>query len=174
MRQQGWRPLPGLLISKCPLCLGICPGDRHGHWWQWCRAVSSLFGMRYGGNGYENAFQTVNQGTKGSVECVTISVVITFIIWAIWVDCLWCQSSQSPVTVILLLDFEQPWTQSTLVFMLWTLIALGILRVSYTLPVTKWSLPFLPLSTSGLCSISHLTTLPSQRWEGWDKPSNPM
>lgn len=71
-------------------------------------------------------------------------------------------------TVILLLDSGRIWTQSILVF-----ASCALFCVFGGVPVHKWSLLFLPLSTSGLYLISHLIILLSERWESWDKTSNP-
>ena len=100
---------------------------------------------------------------KGPIACVTIFMIITFSFWVSWVDSLGSQSSQSPE------QSSYCWTLDGSERSLYLSLPHVPDFVSFGVPVHKWSLLFLPLSTSGLYLISHLITLLSERWESWGK-----
>lgn len=83
---------PRSSLLALPWCL--CPRNRHGCWWLWHRAASSssLQGMN------ETTLQAIKQE---STEGVTVSVIITFRSWVIWVDGLGCPSSPTMVITLL-------------------------------------------------------------------------
>ena len=104
---------------------------------------------------------------KGPRACVTTFMSITFSFWVSWVDYLGSQSSQSPE------QSSYCWTLDGSECSLYLSLPHEPDFVSFGVPVHKWSLLFLPLSTSGLYLISHLITVLSERWESWGKTSNP-